>query len=674
MEPPLIPVNDAARIEELLSYGVLDTEADPCLDDISELARRVAQAEIGIISLVDANRQWFKSCVGAPLGQQETPRDVSFCGHTILQRDPLIINDACADYRFADNPLVTGGPRIRFYAGFPLVNAKGFALGSLCVISCSPHHLDAQQIDGLQRLARLAIQHLHTLRLSAALGRTRTELHVDRVSDSARGRLANLERFISREQMVQMIELMFDLQLGSSFALLRCRFRDYERVNATLGGAVSEEFMAEAARRLLAAAPRSASVARFADAELVMLLPHEEEAANVQKVAERVIAFASQVYRSGVQTLSMAVSIGIAICGQKASDSDDIGAAADGAENGANRSYDNVDSILADTSMAVRMARRSNGSAFRFIDGESRVAAREVYRLESAFREAMASKLLEPYLQPIVDLSTGAPLGFESLARWSHDGTLLPPASFLGLSAESGLTGELDLLIVEKSLAALPLLAQPIPRREMVMSVNLSGILLEDVELRHRLLALIDDNPCPPGWTLQVELVEDSFQDTTAVFDDFLRALVARNVCIAIDDFGTGYSSLARLISLPIQSVKVDRVFVSRIEEEDESPRTLLRTMLTMLGDLGLSVTAEGVEEPRQRDWLLQNGVTRAQGYLYSRPLSISAAIESLQQLHYRPRAIPVDPSRLRSMRRRRLRSFFRLPFLGSPPEDRRQG
>jgi len=109
-----------------------------------------------------------------------------------------------------------------------------------------------------------------------------------------------------------------------------------------------------------------------------------------------------------------------------------------------------------------------------------------------------------------------------------------------------------DLLIVEKSLAALPLLAQPIPRREMVMSVNLSGILLEDVELRHRLLALIDDNPCPPGWTLQVELVEDSFQDTTAVFDDFLRALVARNVCIAIDDFGTGYSSLARLISLPI--------------------------------------------------------------------------------------------------------------------------
>jgi EAL domain-containing protein (putative c-di-GMP-specific phosphodiesterase class I) len=332
-----------------------------------------------------------------------------------------------------------------------------------------------------------------------------------------------------------------------------------------------------------------------------------------------------------------------------------------------------VEAILADTSMAVNMARRSSGSAFRFIDGETRVAARETYRLESAFREAVAGKLLEPYLQPIVDAATGQPLGFESLARWNHEGTLLAPASFLGLSTDSGLTGELDLLIAEKSLAALPLLAQPIPRRPMTMSVNLSGILLEDGELRHRLLALIDDNPRPPGWTLQVELVEDCFRDTSEAFDRFLNDLVARDVRIAIDDFGTGYSSLARLISLPIQGVKVDRVFVSRIEDSEESPRTLLRTMLSMLADLGLAVTAEGVEQPSQRDWLLQNGVTRAQGYLYSRPLPISAAIESLQRLDYRPRAIPVDQARRKSIRRGRRRSFFRLPFFG-PGDDRRQG
>ena len=683
MEPPLIPTNDAARVQELLAYGILDTPADPRVDDISELARRIAGTEIAIISLVDIDRQWFKSCVGAPLGQQQTSRDISFCGHAILQREPLIIEDALLDHRFADNPLVTGDPHLRFYAGFQLITASGYALGSLCAISRTPHQLDGQQIDSLQRLARLAVQQLEALRQVSESGLAMADRQLDRFREATSGKLVNLERFISRDQMVQMLELMFDLHLGSPFALLRCRFRDYERVNATLGGTVSEEFMAEAARRLLAAAPRSASVARFADAELVMLLPHEQEELEVQKVAERIIAFAVPIYRRGIQSLSMAVSIGIAVSSQ-AGISDSEKSDFSGGQVLPDRSsaltesgthgHKNIDSLLADTSMAVRMARRSVVSAFRFIDGESRMAARETYRLESAFREAVASKLLEPYLQPIVDVATGDPLGFESLARWSHEGTVLAPASFLGLSADSGLTGELDLLIIEKSLAALPLLAHPIPRRPMTMSVNLSGILLEDVELRQRLLTLIDDNPRPPGWTLQVELVEDIFQDVSPAFDQFLNELSSRGVTIVIDDFGTGYSSLARLISLPIKGVKVDRAFVTRIEDKDESARTLLRTMLTMLMDLDLVVTAEGVEHAHQRDWLLQHGVTRAQGYLYSRPLPISRAIEELQRLDYRPRAIPVEPARLKALRRRRSRGFFRLPFFGARREDRREG
>jgi diguanylate cyclase (GGDEF)-like protein len=649
MEEPRIPDDEAARLQELHSYAVLDTEADANFDDISELTRRVAGTEIGIVSLVDAERQWFKSCVGAPMGQQETPRRVSFCGHTILQRDPLIINDALLDPRFADNPLVTGDPQVRFYAGFPLLTVNGFVVGSLCAISRRPHQLNEEQIDSLRRLASLTVQQLQYLREAALLSRSQQGLEHERLRDSPLGRLASLERLISRDQMVQMLELMFGMELGSPFTLMRCRFRDYERVNATLGGTVAEEFMDEAARRVLAAVPKAASVARFADAELVVLLPYEVEESDVQRVSDRVIAFASQVYRNGVQSLSMGVSIGIATYRQN---------------------YETVEGMLADTSMAVRMARRSSGSTSRFIDAESRVAARESYRLESAFREAVAGKLLEPHLQPIVDLRSADPIGFEALARWPHDGTLLQPGSFIPLSTESGLTGELDLLIIEKTLAAMPLLAQPIPRREMTMSVNLSGILLEDLELRSRLLSLIDDNPWPPAWTLQVELLEDSFQDTTASFDQFLDELVARGVSIAIDDFGTGYSSLARLISLPIQGVKVDRAFVDRIDGRDESPRTLLRTMLTMLTDLGLAVTAEGVETASQRDWLIQQGVAKAQGFLFAKPLSIPEAIQRLRQVDYRPRAIPVDPGRLKAVRKRRSRLRF-WPFSG---DRRREG
>ncbi len=644
MEAPRIPEDEAARLLELHSYAVLDTPADAKFDDISELTRRLAETEIGIVSLVDSQRQWFKSCVGAPLGQQETPRDISFCGHTILQRNPLIINDAREDPRFADNPLVTGEPHLRFYAGFPLITSNGLVVGSLCAISRQPHQLSDNQIDSLLRLASLTVQQLEYLRESALLASSQKGLEIERLRRISSDRLSSLERLIRRDQMVQMMDLMFSMELGSPFTLLRCCFRDYERVNSTLGGIVAEEYMNEAARRVLAAVPRSASVARFADAELVVLLPFAVEDDDVKKVAERILSFANHIYRSGKQSLPMTLSIGIAIHRQN---------------------YDSSEAILADTSMAVRMARRSSGNAYRFIDSESRVAARESYRLESEFREAVAAKALEPFLQPIVNLSSGEPVGFEALARWPRENSCVMPDAFIPLASECGLTGELDLLIIEKALAAIPLLAQPIPGREMRLSFNVSGILLEEPDLRARLLALIDDNPCPPGWQLQVELLEDIFQDTSDQFSLFLDALVARSVRIAIDDFGTGYSSLARLISLPIQGVKVDRAFVSKLSDDSESPRTLLRTMLTMLSDLSLEITAEGVENELQRQWLLRNGAGRAQGYLFDRPMAISEAISLLQKLDYRPRAIPVERRRIQAARKRQLRSYLKLPFLG---------
>lgn len=645
MDAPSIPADEAARLQELRSYGVLDTDADPHFDDISELARRIAGTEIGIVSLVDENRQWFKSCVGAPLGQQETPRQVSFCGHTILQRDPLVINDALQDSRFADNPLVTGEPGIRFYAGFPLITSNGFVLGSLCAISLRPHQLSPEQIDSLRRLSSLTVQQLQVLRESGLLTAVQRGLREERIVAPLQEQPSSLERLISREQMQQMLALLFGMGLGSPFTLLRCRFRDYERVNATLGSSLAEQFINEAARRVLAAVPKTASVARFAEAELVVLLPFDVEEAQIQEVAERLIAFANQVYRQGLQSLSMAVSIGIAsFC----------------------NNYENVEAMLADTSMAERMARHAPGSSFRFIDAEARVAARETYRLESALREGLAAKDLEPFLQPIVDLASGEPVGFEALARWRYEGKVLQPDSFLPICAENGLTGDLDLLIIEKTLAALPLLAQPIPQRPMTINVNLSGVLLEDRDMRQRLLRLVDDNQLPPAWLLQMELVEDAFQDTSAAFDQFLNDLVSRGVAIAIDDFGTGYSSLARLISLPIQGVKVDRTFVDRIAGSDDSPRLVLRTMLTMLTDLGMAVTAEGIEQPAQRDWLIDHGVIKGQGYLFDKPLSLTEAVARLRRIAYRPRAIPVEPARIWATRRRRLlRNLLIKPLAG---------
>ena len=148
-----LPANEVERLATLRSYGLLDTPAEAAFDDIAYLAAHICQTPISLVSLVDANRQWFKARHG--LGVSETHRDFSFCAHAILQPgELLLVPDAPQDRRFADNQLVTGAPHIRFYAGMPLTTPEGHALGSLCVIDRQPRLLSAAQLDALRMLAR----------------------------------------------------------------------------------------------------------------------------------------------------------------------------------------------------------------------------------------------------------------------------------------------------------------------------------------------------------------------------------------------------------------------------------------------------------------------------------------------------------------------------------------
>jgi PAS domain S-box-containing protein len=156
MQTPPTPCNEAARLNALWSYGLLDTPTESIFDEVTALAAGIAQAPISLISLVDKNRQWFKSRHGLP-NVRETPRDVALCSHAILRKDPLIVADALNDARFADNPLVSGDPKIRFYAGFPLFTGAGHGLGTLCVIDRVPRTLSDQQIADLRRLAHLVL-------------------------------------------------------------------------------------------------------------------------------------------------------------------------------------------------------------------------------------------------------------------------------------------------------------------------------------------------------------------------------------------------------------------------------------------------------------------------------------------------------------------------------------
>jgi len=163
----ILPSNETERLAALKEYHILDTGTEQSYDDITALAAHICKVPIAMISLVDEVRQWFKSRLGVE--QQQTPREVAFCAHAILQSRPFVIRDATKDRRLADSALVTGEPHIRFYAGIPLVNPQGLALGTLCVIDRQPRRLTAAQQKALQALSRQVMALLELRRVSTHL-------------------------------------------------------------------------------------------------------------------------------------------------------------------------------------------------------------------------------------------------------------------------------------------------------------------------------------------------------------------------------------------------------------------------------------------------------------------------------------------------------------------------
>lgn len=175
MKSAALPSNEEARLQALANYKLLDTSAEDIYDDVTRMASEICRAPISLISLVDADRQWFKSKHG--LKADETPREQSFCAHAILDPNEIfVVPDARLDDRFADNPLTTGAPNVVFYAGVPLTDAEGHSLGSLCVIDNRPRTLTDNQLLSLKSLARLVNTHFELRKVRAERDKYQSEL------------------------------------------------------------------------------------------------------------------------------------------------------------------------------------------------------------------------------------------------------------------------------------------------------------------------------------------------------------------------------------------------------------------------------------------------------------------------------------------------------------------
>ncbi|WP_300652167.1 sensor domain-containing diguanylate cyclase [Pseudomonas sp.] len=309
MLSPEIPGNEELRQQVLDDQELLDTPADPYLDTLVRVVRELFEVETVLVSLIDHERQWFKARLGLDIA--ETPRTVSFCGHAILASDPFIVEDASADPRFADNPVVTGHPFLRFYAGQPLFSENGQALGTLCLIHSQAKQLNDRQIRLLRDMATLVEGYLklrsvsqQTVQLRAALSREQRKAMLDPLTQL--WNRAGLEHFLQRE-------LRLAQERGLQLGLLFCDLDHFKAVNDTHGHGAGDQALWESARCIAAAVRPQDVVTRSGGEEFVVLTQvHDQQ--ELLRIAERVRGQIDKtpIITGGVR-LGLTVSIGCAL-------------------------------------------------------------------------------------------------------------------------------------------------------------------------------------------------------------------------------------------------------------------------------------------------------------------------------------------------------------------------
>ena len=308
MQPAPIPADEALRQRALDDMELLDTPAELYLDTLVRLTRELFQVETALISLVDRERQWFKARIGLEMG--ETPRDISFCGHAVAARQPLMVEDALLDPRFADNPAVTGPPFIRFYAGQPLFS-QDQAIGTLCLLHPQPRSLSQQERSRLRDLAILVEGYLQlrsmgyeTRRLRQAVDREQRKALIDPLTQL--WNRAALNQFFERE-MARSQDA--GLRLGAIYIDLD----HFKKVNDQFGHGGGDQVLWQSARRMGTALRPDDLLIRLGGEEFVALLA-VHDAAELRQVAERIRhAICDEPMNIGNQLHPMTTSLGTAL-------------------------------------------------------------------------------------------------------------------------------------------------------------------------------------------------------------------------------------------------------------------------------------------------------------------------------------------------------------------------
>ena len=384
---------------------------------------------------------------------------------------------------------------------------------------------------------------------------------------------------------------------GSSVAALFLDLDNFKLVNDSFGHDAGDGLLREVATRLSQAASGQVTIGRFGGDEFVVLCEDVDEAGAIA-VANLVVEALRTPVMVGEVPVFVTTSVGIAV-------SPAVDALA----------------LLRDADAAMYEAKELGRARWAVYDNRRRGAARDQLRIHAELRRSLERGELVVFYQPVMDLQTGAVLGAEALVRWQHpvEG-LLAPVHFIGTAEAGGLIIPMGAVVLRAACKQTAIWRSR--GFDLHINVNLSAFQLADPGLVEMVAGALGDAGLPAA-ALTLEVTESAMLRDVARTDAALAELKALGVSLVIDDFGTGYSSLSYLQRFPMDGLKIDRSFVSSLDAgaDGEGDAVIVAAVQGIAAHFGLSVVAEGVERPAQLDALRQLGCTRAQGYLWSKPL-----------------------------------------------------
>ncbi|MDX6611242.1 MAG: hypothetical protein QOD75_428 [Blastocatellia bacterium] len=381
-------------------------------------------------------------------------------------------------------------------------------------------------------------------------------------------------------------------------ALLMVSLDRLKQITDTLGHAAGDVLVTEAAARLRSCIGNSDTVARFEGDEFALLLNHLDHPGDATEACLAITEAFQHPFRLGMQDVYISTSVGISLFPSNG---------VDGA------------TILKNAAAALFRAKKSGGDNYQFYAADMNALAGRRLALETSLRRSVENQEMVIYYQPVVDLSSSELVGFEALVRWQHPKLgLLQPAKFIALAEDTGLILNIDNYVMRTACTQSRFWEDQGLGRLRV-AVNISARHFQQIDFLQNMEEVLEETGIDPQ-RLQLELTETSIMENPEAGAELLSQLRMLGMRVAIDDFGTGYSSLSYLKQLPIDTVKLDRSFVTGATS-DPNDAALVMAIVTLAHNLKLKVVAEGVETEEQKSFLRLLRCDEGQGYLFGRPV-----------------------------------------------------